>query len=93
MDASKIEDIKIQILNIRKDATSGVSKGDLEKKYVSFCDRYPALFMRCCNPTESLDMVYLMLEKLGQHETAQSAGKEMGEYLVNKYVKPKLAKK
>lgn len=92
MDQTQVDEIRQAIAQVRQDAMNGMNKAELEKKHLAFCDRYPALFMRCCNPDEPLDMVHLMLETLLQHDTTQAAGKEMGQFLVEKYVKPRLNK-
>ena len=81
------------VQQIRKDAKNGMDKGQLEKKYVEFYDRYPTLFLRAREPSQDLGMVEFMIRKLNQHHDSADAGKEVGEVLFKKYIPKHLLKK
>lgn len=84
MDADQILEVATQI---RKDAESKkYSKEEIETKYETFANKYPALFDRLRRPEESLDMFYMMISKLKAHSTTQDAGKEVGDILFKKYL-------
>ena len=68
---------------------------DIKGVFPEFCEQYPSILEMITRPggydQRSLDMMVVMLEKMGQGIKSQhEASIQVGQHLLNAYVKPQL---
>ena len=90
--------VKEHVVKISNMVKSKHSLDDIKAVFPEFCEQYPNILEMITRPTgydqRSLDMMIVMLEKMGQGLKSQhEASIHVGQHLLNAYVKPQLDSK
>ena len=87
--------VKTHVEKISKMIKEKHSLDDIKAVFPEFCEQYPNILEMITRPggydQRSLDMMIKMLEKMGQGAKSQhEASIQVGQHLLNTYVKPQL---
>jgi hypothetical protein len=87
--------VKTHVEKISKMVKDKHSLNDIKAVFPEFCEQYPNILEMITRPggydQRSLDMMVKMLEKMGQGAKSQhEASIQIGQHLLNTYVKPQL---
>lgn len=90
--------IKDHVHKVSKMFAERHSIDDIKAVFPDFCEQYPNILEMITRPggydQQSLNLMIMMLEKMGQGKASQhEASIQVGQYLLNSYVKPQLDSK